>query len=219
MIKCGTGLLWFTNTPPDHFLICDGSAISRTTYADLFALLGIIWGVGDGSTTFNLPDFKGRTPIGSGTGSGLTPRTLGNKIGEEIHALTAAENGQHKHSEHVGEDASAFDSSFGGSGYQGIAPETTGNGAGPLYTDNSGSGTGHNNIQPSLCVNFIIAFEDIADPEPEPVSFLWDSNQYNTIISTIEGVIAATEDLRFNNISLDFGRFHITLTGQNREYS
>jgi microcystin-dependent protein len=53
-------------TAPDGFLDCDGSAISRTTYADLFAAIGTTWGVGDGSTTFNVPDLRGVGLRGSG---------------------------------------------------------------------------------------------------------------------------------------------------------
>lgn len=71
-------------TPPSGWLVCDGSAVSRTTYATLFAAIGTTWGTGDGSTTFNLPDLRGRAPIGAGTGSGLTARTLGTQnIGSE----------------------------------------------------------------------------------------------------------------------------------------
>lgn len=70
-------------TPPIGWLECDGSAVSRETYATLFAVIGTTWGVGDGSTTFNLPDLRGRAPIGAGTGSGLSARTLGNKVGTE----------------------------------------------------------------------------------------------------------------------------------------
>lgn len=54
---------------PDGFLACDGSAVSRTTYAGLFAVISTTWGVGDGSTTFNLPDLRGRSIIGAGTGT------------------------------------------------------------------------------------------------------------------------------------------------------
>lgn len=82
---------------PTGWLLCDGAAVSRTTYAILFAAIGTTWGVGDGSTTFNVPDLRGRAPIGSGQGSGLTNRTLGSKLGEESHALTLAENGSHAH--------------------------------------------------------------------------------------------------------------------------
>lgn len=54
---------------PTGWLACDGSAVSRTTYAALFSAIGTTWGVGDNSTTFNVPDFRGRTTIGSGTGT------------------------------------------------------------------------------------------------------------------------------------------------------
>lgn len=71
-------------TPPSGWLVCDGSAVSRDTYSTLFAAIGTTWGTGDGSTTFNLPDLRGRAPIGAGTGSGLTARTLGTQnIGSE----------------------------------------------------------------------------------------------------------------------------------------
>lgn len=52
---------------PAGYAICDGSALSRTTYAALFANIGTTWGVGDGSTTFNIPDYRGRAPVGVGT--------------------------------------------------------------------------------------------------------------------------------------------------------
>lgn len=66
--------IWTSNTPPSGFLLCNGSAISRTTYVKLFDIIGTTFGVGDGSTTFNLPDFRQRFPLGkaaSGTGSAL----------------------------------------------------------------------------------------------------------------------------------------------------
>ena len=70
----GVGALWFTSSPPAGWLICNGQAISRTTYAVLFAILGSIYGSGDGSTTFNLPNLVGKFPFGkaaAGTGSTL----------------------------------------------------------------------------------------------------------------------------------------------------
>jgi microcystin-dependent protein len=54
---------------PTGWLLCDGSPISRTTYADLFALISTTYGAGDGSTTFNIPDMRGRAVIGAGTGT------------------------------------------------------------------------------------------------------------------------------------------------------
>ena len=79
------------STAPTGWLICNGSAVSRTTYATLFAVIGTTWGAGDGSTTFNLPDLRGRAPIGAGTGSGLTARSLAAKGGSQnIQAHTHA---------------------------------------------------------------------------------------------------------------------------------
>lgn len=85
------------STVPTGYLACDGSAVSRTTYASLFAVIGTTFGVGDGSATFNVPDMRGRIPIGAGTGSGLTARTLGQSIGEETHQLTISELPSHSH--------------------------------------------------------------------------------------------------------------------------
>src|SRR3990167_374437 len=73
-VLVGTGFLWFTDSAPAGYLFCDGAAVSRSTYSALFAILGTIWGVGDGATTFNLPDLRQRFPLGkaaSGTGSTL----------------------------------------------------------------------------------------------------------------------------------------------------
>jgi microcystin-dependent protein len=65
-------------TPPEGWLICDGSAISRSEYADLFGVLGETFGAGDGSTTFNLPDLADRIPVGKGS----TKTSLGAKGGD-----------------------------------------------------------------------------------------------------------------------------------------
>lgn len=65
----GAILQWATGTAPTGYLLCDGSAVSRTTYATLFGIISTSYGVGDGSTTFNLPDMRGRAVIGVGTGT------------------------------------------------------------------------------------------------------------------------------------------------------
>jgi microcystin-dependent protein len=79
-------------TAPTGFLMCDGSAVSRTTYSALFAVIGTTYGTGDGSTTFNLPDMSGRVPIGA---SSL--HVLGTSGGEEGHVLLEAELPSHDH--------------------------------------------------------------------------------------------------------------------------
>lgn len=94
-----TGDLKVTAVPnaPSGWLMCDGAAKSRSTYASLFGVIGGTWGAGDGSTTFNVPDFRGRAPVGAGAGVGLTARALAAKIGEENHQLSTAELAAHTH--------------------------------------------------------------------------------------------------------------------------
>ena len=70
--------LWGEDTLPEGWLLCNGAAVSRSTYAGLFAKIGTKYGTGDGSTTFNLPDFRDRYPIGSGT------NLTGTKVAEQL---------------------------------------------------------------------------------------------------------------------------------------
>jgi microcystin-dependent protein len=75
-------------TAPSGFLLCDGSAVSRTTYAGLFAILSTTYGVGDGSTTFNLPDMRQRFPLGkAAAGTGSTLGSTGGAI-DHTHDVT-----------------------------------------------------------------------------------------------------------------------------------
>lgn len=83
---------------PAGYLNCDGRAVSRGNYAELFAAIGVLWGPGDGATTFNLPDLRGRAGVGAGAGPGLTARQLAQKFGAETHRLSKAELPAHKHS-------------------------------------------------------------------------------------------------------------------------
>lgn len=72
--------------PNSLYLICDGTAVSRTTYAELFALIGTTYGAGDGSTTFNLPDMRGRAAVGKGTHADVD--TLADNEGEAVAKRT-----------------------------------------------------------------------------------------------------------------------------------
>jgi microcystin-dependent protein len=86
-------------------MLCDGRPVLRGTYPELFGVVGTTYGVGDGSTTFNLPDLRSRTIIGAGPGSGtapalgagLTARTLNSSGGEELHRLNTTEIPSHPH--------------------------------------------------------------------------------------------------------------------------
>lgn len=80
------------NTVPSRFLVCDGSAVSRTTYSDLFDVIGTSFGNGDGSTTFNIPDLTNKVAIGTSY-----DHSLGSYGGESFHTLTSAEIPAHTH--------------------------------------------------------------------------------------------------------------------------
>ena len=85
------------STAPSSYMVCDGSPLSRATYANLFAVIGTLYGIGDGSTTFNLPDFRGRALLGAGAGPGLTTRTLGETGGTESVSLAVDQMPVHTH--------------------------------------------------------------------------------------------------------------------------
>ena len=133
------------------WLVCDGSAVSRTTYAALFAFLGVVWGIGDGSTTFNLPPSSRMVIVGSGgAGTPVLGPDVSNLGGSETHSLTGDENGTHQH------NYLNFTTNPTGVVYAsgpGSTPDTV-----TLATDSSGLGAPHNIVQPSmvalLCIRY-----------------------------------------------------------------
>jgi len=99
-VPIGTVVDYIGNTAPANWLILDGSAVSRTTYASLFGLIGTTYGPGNGSTTFNLPNLSGRVTVGVGTATGAagaTAHTLGQSLGEEKHTISLTEIPSHNH--------------------------------------------------------------------------------------------------------------------------
>jgi microcystin-dependent protein len=157
---------------PAGWLKCDGSAVSRTTYAQLFARVGTAYGAGDGSTTFNLPNLLGRFPLGAGQGTGLTNRLQGATGGEEAHVLATAELPAHNHGitdpghSHGAPSGTGFmvqlNSSSEGNTTSPSGMRTTNGGANTggagtgISTQNTGSGTAHNTMPPFAVVTYII---------------------------------------------------------------
>lgn len=88
------------STAPGGYLLCQGQAISRTTYADLFQVIGTIYGSGDGSTTFNVPDMRGRVSVGLNS-SDNDFKTLGKHGGSKTHTLTVDEMPSHTHTQNA----------------------------------------------------------------------------------------------------------------------
>lgn len=147
-VATGSILLYAGSSIPDGFLPCDGAAVSRSTYSDLFGVIGTTYGLGDNTTTFNVPDFRGRSPLGVGHGTDLTNRALGDKGGEETHLLITGEMPSHTHSfpDDVAKTTGPYSLNASG-GTIGTETPTLGS---------AGGDTAHNTMHPFLSVNHII---------------------------------------------------------------
>lgn len=178
LMPIGATLMWpGASVPNVNYMFAHGQALSRTTYAPLFDILGTRFGAGDGATTFNLPDTRGRSPLGVGAATGLTSRSLGDTGGAETHRLTVAEmpshghnfsgntstNGRHDHAVNTHSGAG------GGGQYQPEPFEESGvRSTGRTTADGDhhhsfsgttvsvGGGEAHNNMHPFFGINFII---------------------------------------------------------------
>jgi microcystin-dependent protein len=162
---------------PTGWLIANGQAVSRATYAALYAVVGGIYGTGDGVSTFNLPDLRGRVPMGGGAGGGLTNRTLASALGAEGVALTTPQLPSHFHdiTDKLHRHQS-LQANIGGGVEQGAPSYRIQPGA--LYlldndlgktlidyafsnitaTNGAGGDQPHDNVQPSLVLTYIIKF-------------------------------------------------------------
>lgn len=169
--------MWPTAVAPNGYLLCNGQAVSRATYAALFAVIGTVFGAGDGSTTFNIPNYTDRMPVGSGGSYALA--SVGGSadaiVVSHTHVATAASNGAHTHTitdpghthtvQHSG-PGTPYAQSGGGEFNQGnstSSSSTTGitiNSAGAHIHDITVNSTGSSgvgaNLPPYLAMSFII---------------------------------------------------------------
>ena len=102
IISSGSIQMFAGSVAPNGWLICNGDTVSRSAYNNLFKVIGTTYGVGNSNTTFTLPDMRGRCPIGVGTGTSLTARTLGSSVGAETATLSEANMASHTHATTVG---------------------------------------------------------------------------------------------------------------------
>lgn len=133
---------------PVGTLLCDGASYLRADYADLYALIGNTYGSAD-IAHFNVPDLRGRTVVSAGTGAGLSPRALAATFGEETHTLTIAELAGHDHS---------IPGTITGLAVQPGDLPTLDPGIIPGSTGSTGGDTAHNNMQPSIALNYVIVY-------------------------------------------------------------
>lgn len=147
------------NFQPVGWLFCNGALLSIAEYSVLFNLIGTTYG-GDGVTTFGLPDLRGRTPIHQGNGGGGT-YVIGQLSGVENVTLTTSTIPAHAHPIAAqGADGNANSPSgafFAGSTLNQYVPAASATSAMGAVTGSAGGSQPHNNLQPFLCVNYIIS--------------------------------------------------------------
>lgn len=149
-MQVGAIILWAGPIPAGGALLyCDGTSYLRADFPDLFAVIGITFGAVDG-THFNVPDLRGRVPVGDGTGPGLSPRTIGDQGGEESHTLVTGEIPSHAHTEVTATPTV-------GAAITGVPIPSAVPGVG--VTGSTGGDGAHNNMQPFLVLSYAIIAE------------------------------------------------------------
>ncbi len=161
--------LFAGNRAPSGWAICNGQPLSINNYQELYELIGTTYG--GTPTAFNLPDLRGRTVVSSGTGAGLSTRSIGERGGKENITLSTEQMPQHTHPFNVSTASTGSTSTPGTNTFVGIPtssdpspvcylPNSKGLVVQPLHDTavaNKGDGVKHNNMQPFLVINYIIA--------------------------------------------------------------
>lgn len=159
LIPAGTVIQSAAINVPGGWLECIGQSLNKVAYADLFAAIGNTYGGLSTDLSFNLPDARGRTVIGFGSGAGLTDRALGVKGGAETHTLTAAQLPAHSHSliRKENPDAGAFDPGPANAhASESSACTTNRSNIGTFNTSDTGLNEAHNNMQPFIALRYLI---------------------------------------------------------------
>jgi microcystin-dependent protein len=168
----GEIIMFAGNFAPRGWALCQGQILSIAQNTALFSILGTTYG-GNGQTTFALPDLRGRVPLGQGQGPGLSPYVLGQLAGTENTTLLQSQMPAHNHLITANEGNGTAQAPANGFLSAPVVP-TQGNAAVSAYRNSSdgttlaptslsisGGNQPFSNLQPYLCINFIIALEGI----------------------------------------------------------
>lgn len=152
-LPIGSIMPYGSDTIPTNWLLCDGREVSRTEYQNLFNVIGTTYGAGDGTTTFNLPNLKGKVTVGKDNND-LNFDNLGETGGEKTHTLTIDEMPKHKH------NSKARINWYNTAAYGLLVNQVNSSNASvdreTTYTDEVGGDNSHNNMPPYLITNYII---------------------------------------------------------------
>ena len=194
----GQIIMFAGNFAPRDWAFCDGQLLPISQNQSLYSILGITYG-GDGRTTFGLPDFRGRVPIGQGQGNGLTTRRMGEQIGIEEVTLSTAQMPIHSHAAKTTISGSSVAAKLNASSAEGTTnvplnnylamPTNIARSSVNMYgssadvemandaikidvsglsaettVNQTGGNSAHNNIQPSLVMNYIICVNGVYPP-------------------------------------------------------
>lgn len=155
-VPTGGLVMWSTSSAPSGFLLCDGSAVSRTTYATLFAVVGTTFGSGDGATTFNVPNYTNRMPYG--TTIGATGGSADAIVVSHTHTGSTDTAGVHTHnyqgSNYQPNNAAGSIPDWIGSST--MTTQSAGAHSHTLTINSTGSSGTNANLPPYLGINFII---------------------------------------------------------------
>lgn len=156
----GSVTMYAGSSAPTGWLLCNGQAISRTTYSALFSAIGTTWGVGNGSTTFNVPDMRESAPVGVGTFSAVTGTTHGAQVAADVYTLGQFKDDQeqgHLHTTNVPNGSGAlFSGLYGGGSDAGQAGKNSGT---PISDGTNGTPrTGTVTRGKRIGINFIIKY-------------------------------------------------------------
>lgn len=158
----GSIKLYGGTTAPNGYLFAQGQEVSRTTYSELFSVYGTSFGEGDGSTTFNLPNLKGKVVVGLDE-TDTDFNSLGKTGGSKTHTQTVAEMPSHTHSTTVG----PWGVTSGG--FYGVVSNNSGDSS-PVYLGSTGNGQPMNIMNPYMVFNYIIkAYKTSSVPEDSEV--------------------------------------------------
>jgi microcystin-dependent protein len=169
LVPAGTIVQSASINVPDGWLNCNGALLNKIAYAELFFAIGNVYGGEPTDLSFNLPDMRGRVGIGAGQGADLTNRIMGEKSGVETHALNVDEMPAHNHGV---TDPGHFHGYINNTGDQSVNnilsnetaadqedySATTGVSTTGISINNTGSGLGHNNMQPFLVIRYLIKY-------------------------------------------------------------